>query len=233
MHRTMIRNRRAASAGQVWSALGVEARYEAAYRLAARGIRPDLYSLPLYSFMTSLALRHDPLFEPAIILCILEGEPGPWLSPGVPPVNLRAKMFHRVLLAWALKPDLKRTLRKRQLHSLRSRVLGATCMGMENQAAVLTFLGLERRENEQLDYREFGLSCRHNAPLARQAFMTHLIVHLVDHLQAIMSARAKPHAEAYPIVARILHLASFRQYPESAAAVKVRFHRHLYHAHRA
>ncbi len=220
-------------AAAVWPALGGEAQHEAARRLAARGIRTDLYSAPLHSFMSSLALRYHPLFEGVIILCILEGEPGPWLSRGVPPVNLRDKMAHRVLLRWALKFDPERRLRGRQLHSLTNRVRGARFRNLENHVGALVFLGLERRENERLDYREFGLSCHPNAPLARQTFMTHLIVPLVDYVQAILNARAKPHAEAYPIVARILHLASFRQYPDSTAAVKMRFHRHLYRARRA
>jgi len=170
------------------------------------------------------------VFDPLIVFLILLGMRGPWSHVDVPPVNLAFRL--------RLLEDAQYIASVRARRQPRELLFGRQCTSVQNTirrmqispADKSELLSLLKRKRAELipawpkQYRFLGLSCNPNAPLARQEFMTPLIVHLVDYLDKVRDVSLE---ETFRITASIVHFASGRRYPDSPAAVKGRYLRWL------
>jgi hypothetical protein len=198
---------------------------EAARRLAPRGTGPSTWPEPLIRCLRSLEAE-NPTFDSAAVLCILDGEPGPWLKPGVPGVSLFAAECFVSLLEELRGHDSSggRTRCVRQLHYMKQ-LIERTPMRQEYRRDLLATLALARADVPPR-LRTGPL----HPQIARQGqFMDPLVVHLVEY--AVDNAPLSL-ARTFTIVDEILSLASEGRYSGSPGSVRMRYYRWVYRTHR-
>jgi hypothetical protein len=201
-----------------------EAARQRAVRDAAcrRAAQPGMWLEPLIAYLRGREVQYSRTFAPAI-LCILDGEWGPWLRPNVPPVSLVGQILIMECLKHIQDASRGAARAAKQITSLMY-MIERVDITEECRNRVLVTLAVEwGKLPKRLNPREFG---QLNAPLARQEFMTPLIVHLVDYFVNMFRAHDVlhvPREEAFRMTAQILYLASGGRYPDSRARVKARY----------